>query len=327
MKTELRRESPDKEDLEAAHRVLQYEIEGIRALAAVLDGTLVRALDILAAVEGRVVVTGMGKSGHIGRKIAATLASTGTPALFVHPAEAGHGDLGMITKGDAVIAISYSGEAAEILGIVPYTRRFSIPLVAITGKAESSIAQAADVALILPDSTEACPMGLAPTTSTTVTLALGDAIAVALLQRKGFSADEFHILHPGGQLGRQLLRVRDIMHTGEEMPLVRAGVSMQEALLEMTGKRLGCVGIVDEAGKLVGIVTDGDLRRHMEDDLLRRSVDEVMTRGPHTIRAEALAAESVRIMNSLRITALFAVADDVPIGIVQVHDVLRAGVV
>lgn len=327
MKSDLKSVPAASDDVQAARRVLRLEIAGIQALSETLDDSLDVALDLLAAVSGRIVVTGMGKSGLVGRKIAATLASVGTPALFVHPAEASHGDLGMITNGDAVMAISNSGETAEIMDVVAYTRRFSIPLVVITSKPNSSLGKTADVALVLPTSQEACPMGLAPTTSTTMTLALGDAIAVTLLQRRGFSVDDFHVFHPGGKLGRKLLRVRDIMHVGDEIPLITGDVGMPDALLQMTGKRFGCIGIVDDARALVGIITDGDLRRHMEDSLLSRKARDIMTRTPFTIRSEALAAEALNFMNSRRISALFVVDGGQPVGIVHLHDVFRAGVV
>ena len=315
-------------DLDAAHRVLRLEMEGIAALSRALDGDFVRAVDMFSTLGGRVVVTGMGKSGLVGRKIAATLSSVGTPALFVHPAEASHGDLGMITRSDAVLAISNSGETSEIADVVHYTRRFSIPLAAITANRSSALAEAADVALILPVSAEACPMGLAPTTSTTMTMALGDALAVALLERKGFSSDDFHALHPGGKLGRKLLRVRDLMHVGDEMPLVTNNIDMQSALLKMAGKRFGCIGIVEEAaGTLIGIMTDGDLRRHMGPDLLQRNVREIMTANPYTIRPQALVGEAIAFMNSRRINVLFVVDGVEPVGIVHMHDLVRAGVV
>jgi arabinose-5-phosphate isomerase len=284
---------------------------------------------VLARVTGRVIVTGMGKSGHVARKIAATLASTGTPAQFVHPGEASHGDLGMITPADAIVALSNSGETSELTAILAYSRRFGIPLVAMTRGARSSLAEAADVALLLPPSAEACPLGLAPTTSTTMMLALGDALAVALLERKGFSATDFQVLHPGGQLGRQLVRVEDIMHAGAELPLVPEGTLMAEAILTMTAKSFGCIGVTDGAGRLIGIVTDGDLRRHMGTDLLGSRVDQVMSRHPRTIRPRALAAEALALMNGQtpRITCLFALGEaGVPVGIVHIHDCLRAGI-
>jgi arabinose-5-phosphate isomerase len=315
-------------DVEAGRRVLEAEIAGLQALADSLDDAFVAAIEMLARVKGRVIVTGMGKSGHIARKIAATLASTGTPAMFVHPGEASHGDLGMIAEGDAVLALSNSGDTAELGDILAYTRRFRIPLVAMTRRAVSSLADAADIALVVPQSAEACPMGLAPTTSTTMMLALGDAIAVALLERKGFSTEDFQALHPGGQLGRQLLRVTDVMHAGEAVPLVAAGSAMSDAILVMTAKSFGCAGVVDGHGKLVGIVTDGDLRRHMGSALLAERVDDVMTPTPKTIRPQALAAEAVGQMNAQAITSLFVVDETWrPLGILHIHDCLRAGVV
>ena len=314
-------------DLACAQRVLRLEAEGLEALARSLDEAFTEALDLLDGRTGRVVVTGIGKSGHIARKIAATLASTGTPALFVHPAEASHGDLGMIgPEGDAVIALSNSGETTELADLVAYAKRFHIPLIAITGRADSALAQAADVALVLPASDEASPMGLAPTTSTTVMLALGDAIAVALLERKGFSPDRFHALHPGGRLGRMLLKVADLMHRGEEVPLASGDTAMADALLVMTNKRFGCVAIVDGDGVLQGVITDGDLRRHMSPGLLDLRAAEVMTRAPRTIGADALASEAVGLMNSNAITNLFVVEDGRPVGILHIHDCLRAGV-
>ena len=312
--------------LASAQQVLRLEAAGIEALAHSLDDTFTRALDLLANVTGRVIVSGMGKSGHVARKVAATLASTGTPASFVHPAEASHGDLGMVTPHDAVIAFSNSGETAELADLLTYAKRYSIPLIGITGRAGSTLATDADVALVLPDVQEACPMGLAPTSSTTVMLALGDAIAVAMLERKGFSADDFRLLHPGGKLGRRLLRVGKIMHTGKEVPLVAPETPMAEALIAMSSKSFGCVGIVGADGRLRGIVTDGDLRRHMSDDFLTLTAESVMTPNPKTIRPDALASEALGFMTSRSITNLFVVDDERPVGIVHVHDCLRAGV-
>ena len=313
-------------DLAAARAVLATEAAALTALAERLDGHFAAALDLIGRATGRVVVTGMGKSGHVARKIAATFASTGTPSLFVHPAEASHGDLGMITTADAVLALSNSGETPELADLIDYTRRFAIPLVGITGRAESTLAREADVALVLADAPEACPMGLAPTTSTTQMLGLGDALAVALLARKGFTAADFRLFHPGGRLGRRLLRVRDLMHTGTEVPLAPASTPMDRAILAMTAGRFGCLGLVAGDGTLAGIITDGDLRRAMAADLLSRSAAEVMTTAPLTIGAEALAAEAMRVMNERRITALFVTEAGRPVGILHVHDLLRAGV-
>jgi arabinose-5-phosphate isomerase len=312
--------------LASARRVLRLEAAGIDALSRSLDESILRALDLLSRVTGRVIVTGMGKSGHVARKVAATMASTGTPASFVHPAEASHGDLGMITDHDAVIAFSNSGETAELADLVTYAKRYAIPLIAITGRAESTLARAADATLLLPDVPEACPMGLAPTTSTTVMLALGDALSVAMLERKGFSADDFHVLHPGGKLGRLLLRVGSIMHSGDALPLLGPDAPMANVLLVMSGKSFGCVGIVDGNRRLIGIITDGDLRRHMSGDLLALTARDVMTPNPKTIRPDALASEALAYMNGRSITILFVVENGTPVGIVHLHDCLRAGV-
>ena len=316
-------------DVEVAQAVLAAEAAGLRALAASLDDQFTRAVDQLSACNGRLVVSGMGKSGHVGRKIAATLASTGTPALFVHPAEASHGDLGMIVAGDAVLALSNSGETTELADIVAHARRFGLPLVAITGSAASALARAADVVLLLPPAPEACPMGLAPTTSTTMQLALGDALAVALLTRRGFTATEFSANHPGGKLGAQLRRVSDLMHAGDAAPLAPSDLLMDRALLLMTGKGFGCLGALGADGRLAGVLTDGDLRRAMGPDLLQRRVRDVMNPAPRTIGPDALAADALRMMNALPrpVTSLFVLdAGGRPMGILHVHDLLRAGV-
>jgi arabinose-5-phosphate isomerase len=316
-------------DLLAGRRVLATEAAALSALAEQLDDSFPRAVQILADTTGRVVVSGMGKSGHVGRKIAATLASTGTPALFVHPAEASHGDLGMVVPGDSVLALSNSGETPELSDIVTHTRRYGLPLVAITGRAESTLARMADVTLLLPPAPEACPMGLAPTTSTTLMLALGDALAVALLSRRGFTAADFRAFHPGGRLGAQLSRVADLMHGQDALPLATPDTPMSEAILRITAKSFGCLGIVEE-GRLVGIITDGDLRRALDQGgtpLLSRRAAEVMTRSPRRVRPDTLAAEALRLMNTGKITSLFVVDEaDRPIGILHVHDLLRAGV-
>jgi arabinose-5-phosphate isomerase len=315
-------------DLAVAQRVLRLEAESLNALAASLDSRLLSgALDRLMAVNGRVVVTGMGKSGHIARKIAATLASTGTPALFVHPAEASHGDLGMIAQDDGLIALSNSGGTAELSHVIAYAKRMRIPLVAITSGADSALAEAADILLALPKAEEACPLGLAPTTSTTMMLALGDALAIGLLERRGFTASDFHALHPSGHLGHQLRRVDQLMHAGKEMPLVTPGTAMSQAIIEMTAKRLGCVGVADKAGALQGVITDGDLRRHMATDLLDRRVEEVMTRNPRTIRPQATVAEAVGLMTMVepRVTSLFVLDGERAVGLLHIHDCLRAG--
>ncbi len=298
------------------------------ATAAALDGTFTVAVERMAAIKGRVIVTGMGKSGHIGRKIAATFASTGTPALFVHPAEASHGDLGMITADDLVLALSNSGETPELADIVAYCRRFSISLMAIVGRTGSALADAADLVLLLPDRAEACPMGLAPTTSTTASLALADALAIALLEHKGFDAQRFGVFHPGGKLGRRLIKVDQLMHQGDALPLVNLDTTTGDAILEMSTKHFGCVGVLDDKRELAGIITDGDLRRHMAPDLLGRSAAEVMTRAPRTIRPKALAAEALAVMNhpDRPITVMFVLEGGRPVGILHMHDCLRAGV-
>jgi len=319
----------ESDDLDVARAVLHTEAAGLRALAAGLGADFGLAVTTLAQASGRVVVSGMGKSGLVARKIAATFASTGTPALFVHPAEASHGDLGMVVPGDAVLALSNSGETAELADLVAHSRRFGVPLVAITARAGSTLARAADVALTLPPAAEACPMGLAPTTSTTMQMALGDALAVALLTRRGFTAADFHRIHPGGRLGARLQRVRDLMHEGEAMPLAAPDTAMDRALLMMTEKRFGCLGIVDAGGRLIGIVTDGDLRRAMGPDLLSRRAGDLMTPAPRTIAPDALAGEALHVMNARErpITALFVVdGGRRPLGILHIHDLLRAGV-
>ena len=321
------RRSVGETGLDVARRVIRAEIDGLEALSGALSARFEDVVGTCVAVQGRIIVTGIGKSGHVGRKIAATLASTGTPAQFVHPVEASHGDLGMIGSDDAILALSNSGETSELADIVAYSCRFEIPLIAITGGARSTLAEAADIVLLLPSAAEACPMGLAPTTSTTMTMALGDALAIALLERRGFSSADFRLFHPGGRLGRRLLRVRDIMHTKEEIPLVSLGTRMSEAILVMTAKSFGCVGVCDSGGCLIGVITDGDLRRHMGGSLLKRTVAEVMHRNPKTIAAAGLAMDALGLMNRFAITSLFVLEEDErPIGFLHMHDCLRAGV-
>ena len=312
--------------IDSARRVLGNEASALLALANTLDDKFIKALDVLSAVTGRVVVTGMGKSGHIGAKIAASLASTGTPAMFVHPAEASHGDLGMITKQDAIFALSNSGETSELADLVVYAKRFNIPLVGVTGKADSALAREATVALVYPLVAEACPMGLAPTTSTTMMLGIGDAIAVALLERKGFSPDDFQVFHPGGKLGRQLLKVGELMHTGKSLPLVKETTSLAEMIMVMTEKSFGCAGILDADDRLMGIFTDGDLRRAFAKPDLETPARELMTLSPKMITPLTLASEAILIMNENAITTLFVVEDGMPVGIIHLHDCLRAGV-
>jgi arabinose-5-phosphate isomerase len=312
--------------LARARRVLKLEAAGLDALSAALDESFVRAVEILEKVEGRIVVTGMGKSGHIAHKIAATLASTGKPAMFIHPGEASHGDLGMIGEKDGILAYTNSGGTPELGDIVAYSRRFKLPLVLVTSNVGGEFVEQADVTLVLPPAEEACFIGMAPTTSTTLMMALGDALAVVLMERVGFSVDDFKQRHPGGQLGKRLLKVSDLMHSGESMPVARPDQTMADVLPEMTAKSLGCVGIVGADGKLAGIVTDGDLRRHMGDDLLRRKVVDIMTKAPRTIRPTALASEAVAVMNEMKITALFVAEKGRAVGLIHIHDCLRAGV-
>jgi arabinose-5-phosphate isomerase len=315
--------------IDSALRTLEVERGGVDALVAALRNGLstsfVAAIEMIRGVEGRVIVTGMGKSGHVGTKIASTLASTGTPALFVHPAEASHGDLGMITKSDVILALSWSGETAELKNLTDYSRRFRIGLIAMTANADSTLGKTADVVLTLPQAREACPHNLAPTTSSLMQLALGDALAIALLESRGFTAIDFGLLHPGGKLGALLKTVRDLMHSGKEVPLARLGARMSEALIEMSRKGFGCIGIVDGDGVLVGVITDGDLRRHMSSNLLETTVDDVMTRKPKTVRPDQLISETLEILNSMKVTALFAIEAGKPVGIVHIHDLLRAG--
>jgi arabinose-5-phosphate isomerase len=311
-------------------RTIELEAEGLNALRAALEGGLgarvLEAVALILALPGRVIVTGMGKSGHVGRKIAATLASTGTPSHFVHPAEASHGDLGMIGREDAVLALSWSGEAPELADIIAYTRRFDVKLVALTSRPESALGSAADILLALPRMQEACPNGLAPTTSTTMQLALGDALAMALLEARGFSPQDFREFHPGGKLGARLKRARDLMHGAEELPLVGIAATLEQAVVEMTSRRFGVTGIVED-GRLTGVLTDGDLRRAFQRGVaLGGPVAEAMTRTPRTAAPEDLAPDLLGIMNEARITSLFVVAEGRPVGILHLHDLLRAGV-
>ena len=311
--------------LTSARNTLTAEANGLAQLSDALGDNFVAAIDLLADVKGRVIISGMGKSGQIGNKIAATMASTGTPAYFVPPAEASHGDLGMITADDVVLALSWSGGTQELTGLLTYTKRFNIPLIAITSGADSQLGQAATICLTLPKAEEACPNGLAPTTSTTMQLALGDALAVALLERRNFSAADFKNFHPGGKLGASLSRIEDVMHKGDDLPLATETMKMDEAIVVMTEKGFGCLGITDDGGHLAGIITDGDLRRHMGDDLLSKSVSDIMTDKPHTIRGDKLTAEALSLMQELKIQCLFVSDDGTPKGLVRVLDLLRLG--
>lgn len=319
---------------QSALRTLQLERDGIAVLEKALQQTgantlsdaFSQAVDFILARDGRVIVSGMGKSGHVARKIAATLASTGTPAYFVHPGEASHGDLGMIKPSDALLLLSWSGETAELADMITYSRRHKISLIAITAGSNSTLASKADVALVLPRSEEACPNGLAPTTSTTMQLAIGDALAVALLESRGFTAANFRDFHPGGKLGARLTFVRDIMHQPPNLPLLEVGKTMGDAIVEISAKGFGCVGILNSNERLAGIITDGDLRRHMRPDLIAQTVDHIMTVDPKTITPDTLAAEALETLNTLKITALFVVDEQRhPIGIIHLHDLLRLG--
>ncbi|MEQ1704954.1 MAG: KpsF/GutQ family sugar-phosphate isomerase [Rickettsiales bacterium] len=313
------------QDISHGKTVLDQEIKGLEALADSLADEFAAAVSLIASIKGRVIVTGMGKSGHVAKKIAATMASTGTPAHFVHPAEASHGDMGMITKDDVVLALSNSGETAELADMIAYCKRFSIPLVGVARRSGSMLVEAADIAVVLPEIPEACDTG-APTTSTTMMMAIGDAISVALVKRRGFSKQDFSVFHPGGKLGKAFIRVSDLMHGGNELPLVQEDDVMRDVLLVMTSKRFGCAGVVSKANKLAGIITDGDLRRHMHQNLLESLAKNVMKVSPLTIRPQALAAEALAIMNQHSITSLFVTDAESPVGIIHIHDCLRAGV-
>ena len=314
--------------LEVARRVIRLEQDGLGQLADSLDDGFNAIVERLKNIKGRIICAGIGKSGHVARKIAATLASTGAPAQFVHPTEASHGDLGMITPDDAVLALSKSGETRELGDLMAYCRRFGTPLIGMTCGAESGLARASDYLLLVPDAPEACAETRAPTTSTTLMLALGDALAVALLEARGFTAQDFKMYHPGGAVGAALATVGDLMHSGDAIPLIGLEARMGEALIEISAKGLGCVGVIDAQGCLIGMVTDGDLRRHMGPDLLDQPVAEVMTRGPKTVQPGTLAADALRIMTAgpVKITQLFAVEDKKPAGLLHIHDLLRAGV-
>ncbi len=328
----LKKKQPDRQaSIASAMRTVSTERAGVEALTEALENGLAEpfaeAVELLAGINGRVIVTGVGKSGHIGSKIAATLASTGTPAFFVHPSEANHGDLGMIARDDVILAMSWSGETAELKGIVAYARRFSIPLIAVTAGENSALARESTVVLNLPRAPEACPHGLAPTTSTLLQLVIGDALAVALLEARGFTADHFRTFHPGGQLGANLMHVAEIMHSDDEMPSVPMGTSMSEAIIELSRKRFGCVCVVDDEGKLAGIVTDGDLARNLHRNLGELAVDDIMSRKPKTVQPQMLASAAIAVLNDNNISALVVVEDERPIGVVHFHDLLRIGVV
>lgn len=315
----------------SALRTLEIESDGMRALVDAVAGPLAEpfsaAVDALKNARGRVIVTGIGKSGHVGQKLAATFASTGTPAFFVHPSEASHGDLGMITRDDVILALSWSGETVELKNILTFSRRFAVPLIAITSRRESALGRSADTVLELPRIKEACPHGLAPTTSTTIQLAIGDALAIALLEVKGFTAHDFKDFHPGGSLGAQLKFVSDVMHPADRLPLADEATLMSDAIVIMTQRSFGCLGVLDPKGRLIGIITDGDLRRHMGRNLMATRVGDIMTRKPKTIKPGVMASAALEMLNSSRITALFVVDKGKPVGIIHVHDLLHKGVV
>jgi arabinose-5-phosphate isomerase len=314
----------------SALRTLETERDGLAVLMEAIGNGLgepfAAAVERIAAAKGRVIVSGMGKSGHVARKITATFASTGTPAHYVHPAEASHGDLGMIQPEDVILALSWSGETTELADLIAYAKRFRVLLVAITSNAASTLGRQADICLALPKASEACPNGLAPTTSTTMQLALGDALAVALLERRGFTAEHFRVFHPGGKLGAQLRLVRDVMHTGERLPIVPLGTRMDAAIAEISQKGFGCVIVTRPDGTLAGIVTDGDLRRHLRPDLNSLLVDEIMTRSPRTVAPDALVATALEIQETAKITALVVAEGPRPVGLVHYLDLLRVGV-
>ncbi len=315
------------EIIHVGKHVLDMEADAVKRLAEDLGDDFYNAIQMLYKTKGRVIVTGMGKSGHIGKKIAATLASVGTPAFFVHPGEASHGDLGMFTTDDTILALSNSGESKELADVIAYSRRFGIPMICMVGNRESTLAKASDLILCYPPFEEACSFGMAPTTSTTLCLAMGDALAMTLLEMKGFSREQYKVRHPGGKLGAMLLKAKELMVTGDDMPIVKVDTPMSEALIEMTAKSLGCVGIVNDGWELVGIITDGDLRRHMGANLLALTAGDVMTKAPKTIDGNLLAAEAVRMMNEMKITTLFVVDAHHPIGVLHLHRCLQAGVV
>lgn len=313
-------------DILTALQTIDIEIEALNELKKLLDDNLTKALDMIEHTQGRVIITGMGKSGHIGKKIAASLASTGTPSFFMHPAEASHGDLGMVTQDDLIIAISNSGESRELIDVLNYAKRFGIRLISMTKNPDSSLGKAGDIVLKLPTSKEACPLGLAPTSSTTATLVLGDILTVGMIERRGFSKAQFNQRHPGGKLGSILQKVKDIMHKNEEMPLLKTNATINEIILEMTSKRLGCVGFTNENGDFCGMFTDGDLRRCLNADLKNAKAADIMTKNPITANPDMFASEAIKILNEKKITNLFVLENNKPIGVIHIHDLLKAGI-
>lgn len=313
-------------DILNAIKTIDCEIEAILELKNLLNENLIEALDLIENARGRVILSGMGKSGHIGKKIAASLASTGTPSFFMHPAEASHGDLGMVTTDDVIIAISNSGESRELIDVLNYSKRYGIKLIAITKNPESTLGKAGDVLLLLPTTKEACPLGLAPTSSTTATLVLGDILTTGMIERRGFSKSQFNQRHPGGKLGSILQRVKDLMHAGDEIPLLSKEATFDEIILEMTSKRLGCVGFTNQNGEFCGMLTDGDLRRCIKQDLKNCKASEIMTKNPITVQKDMFASEAIKIMNEKKITNLFVIEDNKVIGALHIHDLLKNGV-
>ncbi len=312
--------------IESAKRTIKTELKGIIELKNLIDESFAAAVEIIAAAKGKIIITGIGKSGHVGKKIAATMASTGTPAFFVHPSEASHGDLGMLTSEDVVVAISKSGESKELSDIVTFCKRYGISLIGIAQIKDSSLMKQSDIRLLVPDMPEACPLGVAPTTSTSTTMILGDAIAMALLEKKQFSEEQFKARHPGGKLGQSLIKVADLMHVGDKMPLINIEKPLKEAVEEMTKKKKGCVGILDDEGDLVGVITDGDLRRHLSNDFYGQAIKDIMTPNPIVIAKEMLAVEATSMLNKMEITNIFIGVGRKPIGVLHIHDCLRAGI-
>ena len=317
--------------LSICNKTIDLEIEGLNALKTELNSELgnsvAETIQLITELKGRVIVTGLGKSGHVAKKIAATLASTGTPALFVHAGEAGHGDLGMITQEDVIIALSWSGETSELAPIIAYASRFKVPLIAMTSGSSSTLATAADIVLLLPNVKEACPNNLAPTTSALLQMSLGDILAMTLLDIRGFSPVDYKVFHPGGRLGANLKQVREIMHVGNSMPLSKLGTLVKDAIVQISEKGFGCIGVVNEGGKLIGIITDGDLRRHLTADILHNPVESIMSDSPITVQPEMLVGAALELLNSSGITALYVVENEKPIGIVHLHDLLRVGAI
>ena len=317
--------------LSICNKTIDLEIEGLNALKTELNSELgnsvAKTIQLITEIKGRVIVTGLGKSGHVAKKIAATLASTGTPALFVHAGEAGHGDLGMITQEDVIIALSWSGETSELAPIIAYASRFKVPLIAMTSGSSSTLAAAANIVLLLPNVKEACPNNLAPTTSALLQMSLGDILAMTLLDIRGFSPVDYKVFHPGGRLGANLKQVREIMHVGNSMPLSKLGTLVKDAIVQISEKGFGCIGVVNEGGKLIGIITDGDLRRHLTADILHNPVESIMSDSPITVQPEMLVGAALELLNSSGITALYVVENEKPIGIVHLHDLLRVGAI